>query len=314
MKVNLIQLPTINGRLQQPIQVAAGQVIRVQVVKAEGNQVWLQLGGHVVKADARVKISPGEHLQLQVASVRPDLIEMKVLPEGLPAGKAASLISELGLPNNPVTKDVVAQMIRFGLPLSPAAIMELYTFVKSRQFRGDVVQMLAWLKSIGVKAAGDQDVQALAALKRFLRGDMTENEEIRFFQFLNQTSNETLGAFNIRGWPLEGGHIYMVTRGSRPVRPGADDVRVLVRIDSVSLQELWFQLELIGEQLNVSIHCQTEAARQALEGTGEKLQRALQSAGYRTGDFQIRVLERPATILDFIPDPSLSTLKIDLQV
>ncbi len=314
MKVNLIQLPAINGRLPQPIPVAAGQVIRVQVVKAEGSQVWLQLGGHVVKADARVELSQGDHLQLQVAGVRPDFIEMRVLPGTISAQKSASIITQLGLPNNPVVKDVVAQMVRFGLPLSPAAIMEMYAFIKGRQINGDVLQMLVWLKSIGVKATRDKDVEALDALKRFLRGDLTENEEIRFFQFLNQTSNDMLGAFNIWGWRLDDAHIYLVTRYSKQTRPGADNVKVLIRIDSAALQELWFQLEMACDSLNVRIHCQSEAVRRVLEGEAEKLHLALQSAGYRTGDFRIQVLEKSVTILDFIPDYSINTVKIDLQV
>ncbi len=313
MKVNLIQLPAINGRLPQPIPVDAGQVIRVQVVKAEGSQVWLQLGGHVVKADARLALNQGDSLQLQVASVRPDLIEMRVLPETTSAPKAASIITQLGLPNNPAVKDVVAQMVRFGLPLSPVAIMEMYTFIKGHQIKNDVIQMLVWLKSVGVKATRDKDVQALDALKKFLRGDLTENEEIRFFQFLNQTSNDMLGAFNIWGWPLDDARVYLLTRDSKQARPGADNVTVLLRIDSTALQELWFQLEMAGDILNVGIHCQSQTARRVLEREAGRLQQALQSAGYRAGDFRVQVWDKPATILDFIPDYSINTVRIDLQ-
>lgn len=314
MKVNLIQLPAINGRLQQPIPVAAGQVIRVQVVKAEGSQVWLQLGGHVIKADARVALNKGDRLQLQVASVQSDLIQMKVLPESIPAKNIDSVFTQLGLPNNPVVKDIVAQMVKFGLPLSPPAILELLSFIKGNHFKDDIIQMLVWLKSIGIKTTSNRDVEALAALKKFLRGDLTENEEIRFFQFLNQTSNEALGAYNIFGWPMENGHIYLITRGSKQEKPGPENSQVLIRLNSAALQELWFKLEMVNQALNIDISCTSSGSHAILVREMVGLERALQAAGYRTGKIEAKILEQPATVLDFVPGSSNETLNIDLQV
>lgn len=314
MKVNLIQLPAINGRLQQPIPVAAGQVIRVQVIKAEGSQVWLQLGGHVVKADARIALSQGEHLQLQVASVQPDLIQMKVLPETFPSKTIDSVFTQLGLPGNPIVKDIVAQMVRFGLPLSSTAILEMFNFVKGYQFKDDIIQMLVWLKSIGIKTTGERDVEALAALKKFLRGDLTENEEIRFFKFLNQTSNEALGAYNIFGWPLENGHIYLIARDSKQEQPRMDNSQVLIRLDSAALQELWFKLYMSGQTLNLEISCSSPTAQEIIVRETKHLETALQTAGYQTGKTTVQLLKIPQTILDFIPGSGSQSLSLDIKV
>jgi len=314
MKVNLIQLPAINGRLQQPIPVAAGQVIRVQVVKTEGNQAWLQLGGHVVKAEARVALNKGDSLQLQVARVQPDLIEMKVIPNAQAGRNVESILPQLGLPNNSAIKEIIAQMIHFGLPLSPAAVQELYTFIKSHQFKQDVIQTLTWLKSIGLKTTRQDDVDALAALHRFLRGDMTENEEIRFFQFLNQTANEALGAYNISGWPMPGGHIYLISQDSRSGRPSSENTMVLLRVDSDRLQELWFKLQMAGQYLHIGINCSNEEAREIIQQESVHLQAALQSAGYQLGPLTIRVQDNPATVLDFIPGAASQSLTVDVEV
>jgi hypothetical protein len=220
----------------------------------------------------------------------------------------------LGLPNNPAVKEIIAQMVHFGLPLNPAAVQELYGFIKGHQVKLDIVQVLAWLKSVGVKTSGNKDIQALASLQKFLRGDLTENEEIRFFKFLNQTSNDALGAYNISGWPMPDGHIYLVSRDSKAERPAPQNTMVLLRINSSQLQELWFKLEMINQNLCIDINCSNQMAREILTREAVQLQSAMQSAGYRLDSLTISVQENPATILDFIPGAGAQSLSVDVQV
>ena len=315
MKMNSIDITSkISNQLQQRLSLRPGQIIKAQVIKSEGNQVLLQLGSNLLKAQTKIPLKMGDRLQLQVESAQHNSIELKIVNDAARLKPEDAALLKLGLKSQEEINIIFRQMVKFNLPISQAAIMELYSLIKGKKINEDMSQLLIWLKSVGVKVESEKDFQALEALKKFFKGELLGDEETRFYSFLNESENNIYGGYNIFSWPVAGHHIFLLTRGSNRERVQPESCKLFLQLNSRSFEELWFKIELANNSLKAGIICNSNKYQTILAGEVARLCQALQAAGYKIDDIDVEVSATKLTILDFIPEEPSRIFNINCQV
>lgn len=311
MNVNSINISSKTlDQLQQKLSLSPGQIIKAQVVKLEGNQVTLQFGNNLLRAQTKVELKPGDRLKLRVESSQNNLIELKIMNDNENIKPEDTILLRLGIKPQEQLEKLVQQFIKFNLPVSQEAIMEIYNLIKGNKFTEDMSQLAIWLKSVGVKVDSEKDAQALEALQSFFKGEMSGAEETRYFNFLNASENKIFGGYNIFGWPIGKNHIYVVTRGPKSERMQPENCQLFLKIDSQSFEELWFRIDLLNNKLNVDIICNSDQYKTTLEKEVSLLQNLLQSAGYQINELPIEVQKSKPTIFDLLPEQEICNINV----
>jgi len=315
MKMNSINITSkISHQLQQKLSLKPGQIIKVQVVKSEGNQVLLQLGSNLLKAQTIVPLNTGDRLQLQVESAQNNSIELKIVSEANRLKPEEAALMKLGVKPQEELYTVFRQLVKFNLPVSQAAIMEIYSLVTGKKITEDLTQLVVWLKTVGVKVDSEKDLQALQALHKFFQGEIPDDEENRFFTFLNNNQNNIYGGYNIFGWPVAGQHIFLLTPGSKRDRLQPENCKLLIQVNSHSFEELWCKIELAKNNMTAGITCNSDKYRTILTREVDGLCQGLQAVGYHIDNIDVEVSHDKLTILDFIPQQPPRFFDINYQV
>ncbi len=315
MKTNGINISAkINNQLQQKLALAPGKIVKAQVISAEGSQVKLQLGKNLLKANTKVPLKQGDQLKLQVKFAHNNLIELKILNDDTDMKPVDSALLRMGIKPEAELKEILQQLVKFNLPLNQADIMEIANSLKEFKLSSEMIQLMVWLKSIGVKADSPLDVQALKALRKILKGECSENEEAQILNFLNESESQVLGGVNIFGWPLDRHRVYLITRGSKSEGVRPESCKLILQVKSRSFDELWFKMELINKTLNVGIVCHNDQYKTIIEREAGLLRDQLEKAGYALNPVQVEVNMSKKTILDFISDSDPEIANINLEI
>jgi len=315
MKMNSINISgKISSQLQQKLSLAPGQVIKAQVISAEGSQVMLQLGSSLLKAQTKVPLNPGDRLKLQVASAHNNFVELKIMNDNAGVKQEDTVFLRLGLKPQEELQTILQQLVKFNLPVSQAALMGIYSLIKEYNLTEDLSQLMVWLKSVGVKVDSEKDIQTLMVLRKFFKGELSGDEEVYFLNFLNESENNILGGYNIFGWPVSGNHVYLLTQGSKHEQLQAESCKLFLQVNSRSFEELWFKIGLVNNTLNVGIVCNCDEYKTILDREVNWLSQALQTAGYNLTDIPVDVSKGKTTVFDLIPDPGQEFPGINLEV
>ncbi len=314
MSINIINISTSNVlQLQQKLLLVPGQVLKGQVAEIQGNQVVLQFGNDLLKAETRVKLRSGQKLKLLVESVNNGFISLKVLPGNETIRPEDLILLRMGIKPQENIEAVIREFLRFQMPLNPQDIMEIITFIKDNKLSEEILSLIVWLKSTGIKIKSGEDLNALKDLYRFFRGEFSGRDEARFFNFLNESENTSSEGYNIFGWPLGKHHIYLLTPGSKKERLQPETCQLFLRLKSRVLEELWVKLDSIQNNLNVDILCNNEKHRLIIDKEIISLQKTLQSAGYHVGKITVEV-GRVNTIFDLLPGHGQGIATVNIKV
>jgi len=315
MKTNIINMSgKESSQLLQKLSLTPGQIVRTQVIKIiAGSQVLLQFGSNILAAKTKVPLKTGERLRLVVESAHDGFIELKIVNDDDELNSNSMTSLKLGSKPQDKIEEVVRQLLKFSMPVNQETLMELKSLIKRYQLSDDMMQLIVWLKSVGVKVDSEKDVKALEDLQKFFKGELSSNEEKPFFEFLNQIENNILGGFNIFGWSLGRHYIYLLTLGSKSDGMLNDACKVVIKINSQSLGELWFKIELVSKKLNADIICSNDQYKMVLEKEVNLLCKALQTAGYQIKDIPIEV-SNVKTILDLITNSNQKISNINLKI
>lgn len=315
MKLNNINVTSkISNQLQQKLSLTPGKIIKAQVIKSERNQVLLQLGSNLLKAQTKVPLNPGDRLKLQVESAMNNSIELKIVNDAARLKPEDAILLKLGIRPQEEMNNILRQLVKFNLPISQAAILELYSFIKGFKLTEDLTQLTVWLKTIGVKVESEKDFQALEVLQKYFQGELVDKEESRFSAFLNESENNIYGGYNIFGWPLAEHHIYLLTRGSKHERLQPEGCKLVLQINSRNFDELWVKIELSQQELKAGIICNNDKYQTVLAEEVGGLCQALVAAGYKINDIAVKVSDIKLTILDFINEQPPRLCDINYRV
>ncbi|MEA4924170.1 MAG: hypothetical protein VB084_02560 [Syntrophomonadaceae bacterium] len=315
MKTNSINITSkISPALQQKLSLKPGQIVKAQVVKFEGKQVLLQLGSNILKAQAKVPLKTGDRLQLQVETVRDQAIELKIIKDSVRLKPEDTALTKLGLKPQDELYPVLRQLVKFNLPVSQAAVLELYHLMREYQANEELVRLAAWLKTIGVKAESANDFQALQELQKFLKHELPADQDKRFFNFLNDKESIIYGGYNIFGWPVAGQHIFLLTPGSKRERLQPENCRLLLQLNSRSFEELWVKIEMNRNTMKAGIICSQNKYKTILSGEVKALGEALRYAGYNIDAVEVEVNPGKLTIVDFIPQQTPNLFEVNYQI
>ncbi len=315
MKMNSINIISkIGNQLQQHLSLKPGQIIKAQVIKSEGNQVLLQLGNNLLKAQTKVLLNPGDRLKLQVESAQSNSIELKIVNDAARPKPEDAVLLKLGIRPQEEMNAILRQLVNFNLPITRADILELYSLIKGFRFTEDLTKLMVWLKTVGVKAESNKDFEALQGLQKFIKGELSGDEETRFFSFLNESENNIYGGYNIMGWSVAGQHIYLLTRGSKRDPLQSEGCKLVLQLNSRSLEELWFKIELANNNMKTEIVCNSDKYQTILTREVTGLCQSLQGAGYKIDNIAVEVSDTKLTILDFIPQQPPRLFDINLKV
>jgi len=141
-----------------------------------------------------------------------------------------------------------------------------------------------------------------------------DDEESRYLSFLNKSENNIYGGYNVMGWSVAGQHIFLLTPGSKRELLQPENCKLLLKLNSKSFEELWFQIELTKNNMKAGIICNCDKYQTILTGEVDWLCQGLQAAGYNINDIEVDVSDTKLTILDFIPQQSLRLFDINIQV
>lgn len=301
MKMNSINITSkISNQLQQKLSLTPGKIIKAQVIKFEGNQVLLQLGNSLLKAQTKVQLNQGDRLKLQVEAAHQNSIELKIVNDAARQKPEDAALLKLGIRPQEEMSNILRQLVKFNLPISQATILELFSLIKGFKLTEDLTQLTVWLKTIGVKVESEQDFQALEGLKKFFKGEIADDKESRFLSFLNKSENNIYGGYNIFGWPLAEHHIFLLTQGSKRERLQPESCKLLLQLNSRNFEELWFKIELSKQELKAGLICNSDKYQSILATEVGGLCQALMAAGYKIDDIAVEVSDTKLTILDFI--------------
>jgi len=208
---------------------------------------------------------------------------------------------------------VLVEFLRFQLPLNPPDIMEISGFCKDNRVAPEMIPIIVWLRSSGIKVSTGEDLSGLKQLLSFFRGDLPEREEARFFKFLNQLENNIPGGYNISGCAVGENHIYILTSSSGKQRLQPETCQVIMRLKSRILEELWVKMDIMHNNLNIDILCSNEEGCSLLNREMVLFENALKSAGYRVGRLTVEA-GRADTVFDFLPDNRPGITGINVKV
>jgi len=314
MKTNIINIsPKESSQLLHKLSLKPGQIVRTQVIRIDGSQILLQFGSNILAAKTKVPLKTGERLRLVVESAHDGFIELKIVNDNDELNSNSMTSLKLGTTSQDKLEEVVRQLLKFSMPVNQETLMEINSLMKRHDLSDDMMQLIVWLKSIGVKVDSEKDVKVLEDLLMFFKGELSSNEETPFFEFLNQTENNILGAFNILGWPIGRHYIYLLTLGSKSDGTLKDGCKVVIKINSQSLGELWFKIELISKKLNADIICSNDQYKVILAKEVNLLCKALQTAGYQIKDIPIEV-GNVKTVLDLIANSNPKIPHINIEI
>jgi Flagellar hook-length control protein FliK. len=315
MKANSINITSqISPALQQKLSLKPGQIVRAQVVKSEGKQVLLQLGKNILKAQAKVPLKAGDRLELQVESAREQEIELKIIKDAVQLKPEDTALIKLGFKPQEEMYTVLRQLVKFNLPVTQASILELYNLISQYQSTESMIQAAAWLKTIGIKVESEKDFIALETLHRFFKRELPADKEERLFSFLNEKENTVFGGYNIFSWPVAGQHVFLLTPESKRERLQPESCRVLLQLNSRSLEDIWVKLELDRKVLKAGIICSHRKYRTILSRETRGLKEALQAAGYTIEAIDVEVNPDKLTILDLIPQQPRQLYEVNYQI
>ena len=117
MKINNINITSkISNQLQQKLSLKPGQIIKAQVIKSAGNQVLLQLGNNLLKAQTKVLLNPGDRLTLQVESAQSNSIELKIVNDAARPKPEDAVLLKLGIRPQEEMNAILRQLVNFNLP------------------------------------------------------------------------------------------------------------------------------------------------------------------------------------------------------
>jgi len=313
MNVNSINSSSKISVQQQPkLSLSPGQVISAQVIKSEGGQLLLQYGSYLFKAKTDLALKPGERLKLSVESTNDNSINLKIINETETKRPENTTLLTPSLKPDQNMEAVARQLMKFNLPVSLEVITELNRFIKKNKLPADIGQLVVWLKAVGIEVDSAQDLKALQVLQRFFQGELSGDQEPRYFDLLNETENQYAGGLNIYGWPLGQHHVYLIKEGSKSETLLPDSCNLAIKVDSAALQELWFVIELANNTMTASIFCTHEKYKNILDMEAVNLKAALEGAGYLVKDLTIKVDKSKTTIFDLLPEQEISN--VNLQV
>lgn len=123
----------IDAKPGLPLQV--GEYVSLKVIKrVMGNKWALGLKGQVLAARSEIELIPGETIRAQVSRVgRQIFFKINSKPEN----RLETFIAQSGLPLDAVSKQIVAAMLRCGLPLYPAIIQRIRELLVRHKGRGN---------------------------------------------------------------------------------------------------------------------------------------------------------------------------------
>jgi hypothetical protein len=304
----------VSSQLQQKMPLAPGQVIKAQVIKTEGRQIILQVGSNLLKAETKTPLNAGDRLKLQVQAAQNDLIELKILNENNGVKQENIVFLRLGLEPQEELQTILQQLVKFNMPVSQPALVEIYNLVKKYKLTEDLSQLIIWLKSVGIKVDSQKDIQTLKSLQKFIKGEIPSDQEAHFLNFLNGTENNSFGGYNIFGWPVAGHHVYLLTQEFKRKQLQADNCKLFLRVNSQSFEDIWFKMEFINNTLDAVIICNCEKYKKILDREVNLLSEAFQNAGYQINNIPVEVCKSKITIFDLIPDTGQDFASINLEV
>jgi hypothetical protein len=313
MNVNSINISSKISAQQQPkLLLTPGQVISAQVIKSEGNQLLLQYGSYLFKAETGLVLKPGERLKLSVESTNDNIINLKIIDESETKRPENTTLLTPGQKPDQNMEAVARQLMKFNLPVNLEVITELNKFIKKNKLPVDIGQLVIWLKAMGIDVDSQQDIKALQVLQKFFQGELALDQEPKYFDLLNAAENQYAGGLNIYGWPLGQHHVYLIKEGSKSENLLPDSCKLAIKVDSAALQELWFVIELANNTMTANILCTNEKYKNILDMEAVNLKAALEGAGYLVKDLTIKVDKSKTTIFDLLPEQEISN--VNLQV
>lgn len=300
-------------QLQQQFSLKPGQIIQGKVLDIQGNNLLLACSSTMIKARTEVRLRQGEKVRLMVASVTPNLIKLKLVPEGEPIKPGTVMLLKLGIEPQENLEEITQELLRYKLPVTSEGVMKIDGFLSRYNLERDLLPLLIWLKSVGINVSTKEDVAALRKLQSFFQGELSAKEEARFFQFLNQTENIMQGGYNISGWPLDKHHLYLITSTPRGEKLLPGNCTLILKVVSQSLDDLWFKIDYRQQRLQMSVVCSQEDYKSILEKEIYFLQDNLKHAGYQVGEMVVEV-RKANTVFDFLPEPILDIKHINYIV
>lgn len=314
MKILNVSIPTESiSKIKKNLSLAEGKIIKAQVIKAHGNNLVLRIGNTTLNALTEVNLNKGDNLQLLVESMKDDVIKLKILPEGEVVGKETILLSRMGIKPERGSESVVRELVRFKMPITLESISEINNFMRLNDLPKDVLPILLWLKSSGVKVLSKDDAEQLVNLNRFFKGELSENENEKFFKFINKTESIILGGYNIYAWPLREHQVYLLTDNSKKEKPEARNSTLVIKVVSQNFGDLWFKIRYSSQGLNVGVQCKEEKWKKMLAGEIGHLKENLKLSGYQINEMDVYIGHK-STIMDFVPINSKSATGVNYEV
>jgi len=314
MNINNINISSsVSAPPQLKLSLNPGQIINSQVIKSEGSQIILQYGGYLFKAQTDLVLKPGERLKLSVESINDNIINLKIIG-GTETNQAEKITAFLppGQKNDSNMEAIARQLTKFNLPVSLELLTELNKFIRKNKLSIEIGQLMVWLKSAGIEVNSQQDIKALQVLYKFFRGELTNEQEPRYFDLLNTAENQFVGGLNVFGWPLGNHHVYLIKEGPKNEALLADNCKLAIKVNSSAFQELWFLVEFANHNLTANIFCTDEEFKKVLETEAINLKSALEGAGYQVKDVTVKVNINKATIFDLLPEKEINNINIEI--
>ncbi|MDI6906703.1 MAG: hypothetical protein QMC81_04325 [Thermoanaerobacterales bacterium] len=260
-----------------------GQVVRLVVVEAAHDGAIVSLGGRLFRAEGELPARPGEAFTALVESAAPHEIRVRPLPAGgtrEAAGPTGDLLRALELPSGRESEHVVRELLRQRLPVARETVLRLLAEMRGvpEQERAAWVSSRVWLESLG----WERPEHLRAALEYLLgRASATPEGHEALNRAQPPTGQDPVYVLSLNGGERFNGQVF-VRRGGQG-KPGAGRetaVRLVVRLETRSLGEVWCRLDLDGGGLAARICLADEQAAERARAATPNLERLLAGTGY----------------------------------
>ncbi|NHM26614.1 flagellar hook-length control protein FliK [Desulfofundulus sp. TPOSR] len=286
-----MQIPSIflnpAVELQTATSLQPGQMVQVEVLRAENGLATVRIGGQIFTATGEIPSPPATFWAL-VREVTPETLHLQHLI-GTPDQNVAltTMAKVLGMPAGPEITKLLQEMVKWQLPLDRSLVEMLFSAARDLPPRERAAFWAArvWLETLDLRFDPGKVKQALDYLlgskEATPRGQEVLNQAAPLFP-----DQEMVSFFTFRGKGMHG-ELYMVD--SRAGKKGEQDfpLALVVRVETPVLGETWVYLTRGRAGLTARVAVAEENFVSLFKKAAGELRDRLAALGYSIDDIQV---------------------------
>jgi len=286
MRVSTITIKPGSGVLP-PGRLQAGQVVPVEVLSSKGEPVTVRVAGQIFPASGELPQAPA-FFWARVESVSTDLLHLRRLA-GAPeeAAQLASIARLLDLPAGTDTEKLLAEMLKWRLPLERAPAHRLLAEGRNLppEERDSFWPARVWLETLTLHT--DASKVRLALNYLLGRPDAAPQGQ----EALNQTlplapGQEMVSFFTFKNEALSG-ELFIMDEGAGKKTDRSFPQKLVVRVHSPVLQETWVYLARNPSGFTARVAVAEERFIRPVQETINVLRERLSALGYQLGEIHV---------------------------